>query len=144
MLDAEKKEVMRVLRELTGQDDVYKVIEAEEILEKISPDTPLNKQQLSAIIRDLRDREYLQVKYFTPDEYCLLTMKHTEELAQLVEDVTVAAKEHVQEATEQAAQVPVTKVKVNKISVMIFAFLGGLLGGGIVTAIFVIVQKFLF
>ena len=59
MLDAEKKEVMRVLRELTGQDDVYKVIEAEEILEKISPDTPLNKQQLSAIIRDLRDREYL-------------------------------------------------------------------------------------
>ncbi len=143
MLDAEKKEVMRVLRELTGQDDVYKVIEAEEILEKISPDTPLNKQQLSAIIRDLRDREYLQVKYFTPDEYCLLTMKHTEELAQLVEDVTVAAKEHVQEA-EQAAQVPVTKVKVNKISVMIFAFLGGLLGGGIVTAIAVIVQKFLF
>lgn len=91
MLDSDKKAVMSVLRELTGQDDTYKVIEADEILERLPAEIDLDKQKLSVIIRDLRDREYLKVKYFTPDEYCLLTLKRTEELAQMVAEVTAIA-----------------------------------------------------
>lgn len=157
MLDTEKKTVLSVLRELTGQDDVYKVIEADEILEKLPVGAAMNKQQLSSAIRDLRDREYLKVKYFTPDEYCLLTVKHTEELAQMVEEVAAfAAKEKTpaeqtseggrSEAQDAApsAETPreTVKVKVNKMSVMLFAFLGGLIGGAVVAALAVILQKF--
>lgn len=160
MLDTEKKTVLNILRGLTGQDDVYKVVEADEILELLPADTVMNKQQLSTVIRDLRDREYLKVKYFTPDEYCLLTIKRTEELAQMVEEVTAfAAKEktaYEQASDERGDAQPdgreanssskprreTVNVKINKLSVMLFAFLGGLIGGAVVAALAVILQKF--
>ena len=67
MVDGEAKLVLDALRKLTGTDGIYKVIEAEEILELLPVE--LTKLQLSSAIRDLRDREYIKVKYFTPDEY---------------------------------------------------------------------------
>ncbi|MEG1663448.1 MAG: hypothetical protein RR338_05620, partial [Clostridia bacterium] len=70
MLDAEKKLVFDILHNLIGEDGNYKVIEADEILEKLPNTTQMNKVQLSAIIRELRDTEFIRVKYFTPDEYC--------------------------------------------------------------------------
>ena len=75
MLNPDSKLVYDVLRSLVGDDDVYKIIEADEVLEKLPADKQFTKVQLSAIVRDLKDREYIGVKYFTPDEYCLLTYK---------------------------------------------------------------------
>lgn len=146
MLDSDKKAVMSVLRELTGQDDTYKVIEADEILERLPAEIDLDKQKLSVIIRDLRDREYLKVKYFTPDEYCLLTLKRTEELAQMVAEVTaIATKDRVIEpVVAEASDKAVKKKERGKLSVALYAFLGGLLGGGIVTIISVIIQALAF
>ncbi len=146
MLDSDKKAVMSVLRELTGQDDTYKVIEADEILERLPAEIDLDKQKLSVIIRDLRDREYLKVKYFTPDEYCLLTLKRTEELAQMVAEVTaIATKDRAPEpVVAEPAEKPAKKKEHGKLSVALYAFLGGLLGGGIVTIISVIIQALAF
>lgn len=146
MLDSDKKAVMSVLRELTGQDDTYKVIEADEILERLPAEIDLDKQKLSVIIRDLRDREYLKVKYFTPDEYCLLTLKRTEELAQMVAEVTaIATKDRAPEpVVAEASDKAVKKKERGKLSVALCAFLGGLLGGGIVTIISVIIQALAF
>ena len=86
----EAKVVLEALRKLTGTNDIYKVIEADEIIAELP--YQMTKLQLSATIRDLRDREYIKVKYFTPDEYCLLTVKTKEE-------TVVAGGEEVYEAT---------------------------------------------
>ena len=88
----EAKVVLEALRKLTGTNDIYKVIEADEIIAELP--YQMTKLQLSATIRDLRDREYIKVKYFTPDEYCLLTVKTREdnavETTEEVREVTVA------------------------------------------------------
>lgn len=140
MTDFEKRAVMAVLRELTGGDDVYKVIEADEILQKLPDGVDMDKQSLSVAIRDLRDRDYIKVKYFTPDEYCLLTLKRTEELAHIVEEAAlVATKEKVQsdEAAKKTKPSFGTGVKL-----FFTAFAGAFMGGGIVGAIFAIIFKF--
>ncbi len=139
MLDQQSKTVYDALKKLTGEDDIYKIIEAEEILDMLSLD--INKVQLSAVIRDLRDREYIKVKYFTPDEYCLLTVKRAEEIASLVEEV-VAVNAPVKKE-ENNLKESVT-VGVRKSAVFWAAFLGSVLGGAFISAIAVILQKFLF
>ncbi len=140
MTDFEKRAVMTVLRELTGGDDVYKVIEADEILQKLPDGVNMDKQSLGAAIRDLRDRDYIKVKYFTPDEYCLLTLKRTEELAHIVEEAAlVATKEKAQ------SDAPAKSKKLSfgaNVKLFFVAFAGAFLGGGIVSAIFAIIQKF--
>lgn len=158
MLNGQNKEVMDVLRNLTGEDGIFKVLEADEILEKLPKDSGMSKVQLSNVIRDLRDREYLKVKYFTPDEYCLLTLRKAEEIQQLVEEVTAvasAAAEAQQELVapaytiskprvDGAVPAPVKKVKpLKKGMIFFYSFFGSLLGGGIATAVAILLQKFL-
>ncbi len=139
MLDQQSKTVYEALKKLTGEDDIYKIIEAEEILDLLSSD--INKVQLSAVIRDLRDREYIKVKYFTPDEYCLLTVKRAEEIAAIVEEV-VAVNAPVKKE-EKNLKENVT-VGVRKSAVFWAAFFGSVLGGALISAIALILQKFLF
>lgn len=138
MVDGEAKLVLDALRKLTGTDGIYKVIEAEEILELLPVE--LTKLQLSSAIRDLRDREYIKVKYFTPDEYCLLTVR-------IIED----AVEHVDggEVTVPTAPVPSVAVTeqvkpVSSKKAIAAAFFGAFLGGGIVMAIAIVLLKFVF
>lgn len=135
MLDTQSKAVYEALKKITGEDDVFKVVEADDIIEGLPFET--NKLQLSAIIRDLRDREYIKVKYFTPDEYCLLTMKRVEELASIAEEIT---------ATVEKPATPESKtVTTHGVSAKVFwlAFLGAMLGGGIVVAIAIVLQIYL-
>lgn len=138
MLDTQSKAVYEALKKLTGEDDVFKVIEAEEIIEMLTFD--MTKVQLSAIIRDLRDREYIKVKYFTPDEYCLLTLKKLDELASIAEEIvsTTVEKQPVNKTVAGKNATVVVKTA----RVFWAAFLGALLGGGIVAAIAVILQIF--
>ena len=79
MLSLECQTVYDLIRQIAGEEEVYKIIEADEIIERLPSGLPLSKVQLSAIIRELKDREYILVKYFTPDEYCLSVIKRIEE-----------------------------------------------------------------
>jgi hypothetical protein len=135
MIDGEAKLVLDALKKLTQVDGVYKVIEAEEIIELLP--VPLTKLQLSSAIRDLRDREYIKVKYFTPDEYCLSTTRIIEDVVEHTEEVTAVAT--VAPVAPQVAQKPVSAKKA-----FALAFVGAFLGGGIVMAIAIILLKFIF
>ena len=163
MLDTEKKLVCRALVELCKTDGVFRVVEAEEIT-NMMPDVYLTKAQLSSIIRDLKERNYIRVKYFTPDEYCIQVLpiveKEFEEekpailpIEALEQGQTdVVAGEHKDpdiesEATIVSTTKPVkTEVSVpSKFTLKIFlaALFGSMLGGGIIAAIAIVLQKFI-
>lgn len=137
MLNSDTKQVLEILRRLTGEDGNFKIIEADEVLEKLPADMQLDKVKLSAIIRDLRDREYLKVKYFTPDEYCLLTLKRVEEIQHIVEEVASSSAPVSSQGNGGSSK---EKPAVKRSMVLLFAFIGGLLGGAIVTAIAIVLQ----
>ena len=147
MLNPDSKLVYEALRSLVGDDDVYKIIEADEVLEKLPADKQFTKVQLSAIVRDLKDREYIGVKYFTPDEYCLLTYKRFEDVVAqpVVATTKPAAKKEKAERVLYEAQVeqPEAQAKpVKKGMVFFMAFLGGLLGSAVVAAIAIVIVRF--
>lgn len=147
MQDNGLKKVVAALIDIAGTDDVFKVVEADEILERMPADAALDKQALSVIIRDLKGMGYLEVKYFTPDEYCLLVSRRAQELLAPEEEETPAAPSLPSSAPAPAAQPAARREKLSKraaFGVMLAAFVGGIVGGAIVTIIAVIVQKFAF
>ena len=142
MLNQDSQLVYEALRSITGDDDVYKIIEADEVLERLPKDKQFTKVQLSSIVRDLKDRDYINVKYFTPDEYCLLTLKRFDDSApQAVPAKAEAKKEKAERVLyEQKTEKQVKPVK--KGMVFFMAFLGGLLGSAIVAAAAILIVKF--
>ena len=148
MLNPDSKLVYDALRSLVGDDDVYKIIEADEVLEKLPADKQFTKVQLSAIVRDLKDREYIGVKYFTPDEYCLLTYKRFDDATAqpvVVAPSKPATKKEKAERVPYAAQAeqPEKQAKpVKKGTVFFMAFLGALLGSAVVAAIAIVIARF--
>ena len=163
MLDTEKKLVCRALIELCKTDGVFRVVEAEEIT-NMMPDVYLTKAQLSSIIRDLKERNYIRVKYFTPDEYCIQVLpiveKEFEEEKPAILPIealeqgqtNVVAGEHRDPEIESEATVVSTTKPVkteatvsNKTITKVFlaALFGSMLGGGIIAAIAIILQKFI-
>ena len=146
MLNADSQLVYDALRSITGDDDVYKIIEADEVLERLPKDKQFSKVQLSAIVRDLKDREYISVKYFTPDEYCLLTMKHYDESAPVeatgdvqVAEVVEVKGERVRYEKKKSEQ---AGAPVKKGIVFLMAFLGALLGSAVIAAVAIVLEKF--
>ena len=147
MQDNGLKKVVAALIDIAGTDDVFKVVEADEILERMPADAALDKQALSVIIRDLKGMGYLEVKYFTPDEYCLLVSRRAQELLAPEEEEAPAAPSLPSSAPAPAAQPAARREKLSKraaFGVMLAAFVGGIVGGAIVTMIAVIVQEFAF
>ncbi len=147
MQDNGLKKVVAALIDIAGTDDVFKVVEADEILERMPADAAIDKQALSVIIRDLKGMGYLEVKYFTPDEYCLLVSRRAQELLAPEEEETPAAPSLPSSAPAPAAQPAARREKLSKraaFGVMLAAFVGGIVGGAIVTMIAVLVQKFAF
>ena len=162
MLDTEKKVVCRALIELCKTDGVFRVVEAEEIM-NMMPDVYVTKAQLSSIIRDLKERNYIRVKYFTPDEYCIQVLpiveKEFEEekpailpIEALEQGQTdVVAGEHIDPVVETEATIVSTTKQTNtekvpsKITLKVFlaALFGSMLGGGIIAAVAILLQKFL-
>lgn len=145
MLSLESKTVYDIIRAIAATDDVYKVIEAEEIIARLPQGISLSKIQLSAIIRDLKERQYIVVKYFTPDEYCLMVVKRIEE----PQKQQSAAQD--EETTESTAPASSDKKKdktsqqksVSKGVLFLAAFLGSLLGSAIIATVTLIVAKFI-
>ena len=142
-------QVYEALRGITGDDNVYKIVEADELMQKL-PQFQLSKVQLSAIIRELKDADYINVKYFTPDEYCLLTKKRIEPIPVATEGADENPEAEVAEETlQQSERMPYdTKQKgvVKQIKsgiVFLAALMGSLLGSGIIAAITVIALRFI-
>ena len=162
MLDNEKKIVCKALMELCGTDGMFKVVEAEEIMERM-PEVYMTKVQLSSIIRDLKERSFIKVKYFTPDEYCIQVLPIIEkefeapkqELPPLlamengetpqVEDAP-SNRDVVTEATlvnPTKTESPVASKGLVK-KIFLAALLGSFLGGAVIAAIAIVIQKFVF
>ena len=144
MLNPDSKLIYDILRSITQGDDVYKIIEADEIFALLPEGKTFTKVQLSSIIRELKDRDYISVKYFTPDEYCLLTLSRFDE-APVVEATVVEAEIEPKEKAERIryekkAEKPAKSVKSGV--VFLRAFLGALLGSAVVAAVAMVLQKF--
>lgn len=143
MQDNGHRMVAAALIALAGTDDVYKVVEADEILERLPADTSMDKQALSAVIRDLRGMGYLDVKYFTPDEYCLLVSPRAAELTAREEE---RAKEEPADPRPIMSAAAVKRERTgsgsSRISVFFAALSGSLIGGVIVAVIAILLQKF--
>lgn len=150
MQDNGLKKVVAALIDIAGTDDVFKVVEADEILEKLPAGTALDKQALSVIIRDLKGMGYLEVKYFTPDEYCLLVSRRAQELLAPAEEQPREgenAASPVLASSAPAAKSAPRREKAPKhafFGVLLAAFIGGIIGGAVVTIIAVLVQKLAF
>lgn len=146
MLNLECQTVYDVIRSIAGENDVYKIVEADEIIDRMPKEIALTKVQLSAIIRELKDREYITVKYFTPDEYCLLVIKRIDERAKLQQAEVVAPEQPVEEQKEKKGKKKSSDDKLGKVAgkgVTFFeALLGSFIGSGIVAAITALIIKF--
>lgn len=146
MLNLECQTVYDVIRSIAGENDVYKIVEADEIIDRMPKEIALTKVQLSAIIRELKDREYITVKYFTPDEYCLLVIKRIDERAKLQQAEVVAPEQPAEEQKEKKGKKKSSDDKPAKVAdkgVTFFsALLGSFIGSGIVATITSLIIKF--
>ena len=144
MLNLECQTVYDIIRRIAEVDDVYKVVEADEIIAKLPQGLSLSKIQLSAIIRELKDREYISVKYFTPDEYCLLVIKRIDERAKQQGQLVVDAEEDKPKERALYGEKKEKKATsvVSKGALFFAAFMGSFIGSTIVAVIAVIVTKF--
>lgn len=145
MLNLECQTVYDIIRSIAGTDDVYKIVEADEIIDRMPKEIPLSKVQLSAVIRELKEREYITVKYFTPDEYCLLVTKRIDERTKLQQQADDAqnAKQALsaQESKKKSGEVKAVKT-VGKGMVFFMSLLGSILGSGVVATITALVIRF--
>lgn len=155
MLSAENQAVYDALFALAGDSEGYKIIDADEVVEKLPSDMSFTKVQLSQIIRDLKDREYVDIKYFTPDQYCLRVFKIIhEEPPQII--ASAPSEESAEQNSAETQLAPKSKKerklygekKSNEVSgirrgtVFFMSFLGAIFGSGVVAAITAVLLKF--
>lgn len=142
-----EKQVLAALVQLTGTGDTFKVLEADEILGRLPEGTVMDKQALGAVIRELRGTGYLDVKYLTPDEYCLLVSPRAEEALRPLREEEPRSADTPQTPVPQRNEETVRKKAREydaKTALKLFAiaFAGSMLGGMIVAALAIILQKF--
>lgn len=142
-----EKQVLAALVQLTGTGDTFKVLEADEILGRLPEGTVMDKQALGAVIRELRGTGYLDVKYLTPDEYCLLVSPRAEEALRPPREEEPKSADTPQTPVPQRNEETVRKKAREydaKTAPKLFAiaFAGSMLGGMIVAALAIILQKF--
>ncbi len=151
MLSVEHQTVYDIIRAIAVDLDVYKVLEADEILERLPIGIRVSKIQLSSIIRDLKELDYIMVKYFTPDEYCLLVRKLIDDTlkpqAQVVNEAQhqqdrVLYSEQKRELKREQKRVDKEVKTVGLGRVFFMSFLGAFLASGIVATIAAIIIKF--
>lgn len=142
-----EKQVLAALVQLTGTGDTFKVLEADEILGRLPEGTVMDKQALGAVIRELRGTGYLDVKYLTPDEYCLLVSPRAEEALRPLHEEEPRSADTPQTPVPQRNEETVRKKAREydaKTAPKLFAIVlaGSMLGGMIVAALAIILQKF--
>ncbi len=142
MLSNEGRIIYDILCDITGDSEVYKIVDADEITEKLPADTAFTKVQLSQIIRELKDSDYVDIKYFTPDEYCLRIIKRIVEAPQPVAENEEKAVEPVEVKQRELYGKKQGGGTVRPGLVLFMSFLGGIIGSGFVAAVTAILLKF--
>lgn len=143
MLDRQLNAVLTVLNDFS--DGAYKIIDADEIIAKLSDSDRCTKVELSGIIRTLSDNDYIKVKYSTVDEYCLATLAKARAIEKVEpHDSHPTASVNVPVAGEKGKS---KEIKLDSISLRKMirkaAFWGALLGGLIASAIALLIGVFL-
>lgn len=140
MLTLECQTVYDIISSIAGEEEVYKIIEADEITSRLPAGVKLDKIKLASIIRELKDRGYILVKYFTPDEYCLALVKRLENPKQQVQQEV----ENEVESVPVAVVNPTTKTRsgASKVGAFFAALFGSILGSGIVAVVTILIYKF--
>ncbi len=146
MLSIESQAIYDILCDITELSEVYKIVDADEINEKLPVGITLTKVQLSQIIRDLKDRDYVDIKYFTPDEYCLRVIKRVdpvEKQTSVEEESAESTAGETEDPGERQLYGPKRGGGAVKPGLVLFmSFLGGVIGSGFVAAITAILLKF--
>ncbi|MDD4839300.1 MAG: hypothetical protein PHE93_01340 [Clostridia bacterium] len=142
MLDTKLTQVLEIIQSFCNEPDAYKILDADDILTKLPSDMEMTKLQLSVAIKELKDRELVKVKYFTLDEYCLSASPRAKiEQEKREEEIKV-------EAAIASMNPMMTDPKTGKRKKVVAkggfwgAFFGALFGGGIIMAVYIVVQMF--
>lgn len=143
MLSLQHQTVYDIIRSIAVDHDVYKVIEADEIISSLPQGLKISRVELSQIIRDLKDSNYLDVKYFTPDEYCLLVRKLIEDVQKNTPQQEVTKSSQRTLYSEQSKKEPKEKKSFSLASIFFLSFLGAFLASGIVATVAVLIIKFI-
>lgn len=137
MLTLESQTVYDAISSIAGEEEVYKVVEADEILIRLPSSIYLDKIKLASIIRELKDKGYIFVKYFTPDEYCLALAKRNE--AQQSQSQSNALQKNV---ILPAQVIKRRSGSISRAGAFFSALIGSILGSGIVATITALLIKF--
>ena len=138
MLSIESQAIYDILCDITELSEVYKIVDADEINEKLPVGITLTKVQLSQIIRDLKDRDYV--------EYCLRVIKRVdpvEKQTSVEEESADSTAVETEDSGERQLYGPKRGGGAVKPGLVLFmSFLGGVIGSGFVAAITAILLKF--
>lgn len=142
MLTLECQTVYDAICSLAGEEEVYKVVEADEIFSRVPSGFSFDKVKLAAIIRELKDRGYILVKYFTPDEYCLAVVKRLEEHTEQAQPQPDIAPGVGQVAVPVAPQRQKSSSGASKVGAFFAALFGSIIGSAIVAVVTVLIVHF--
>ncbi len=143
MLDRQLNAVLSVLNDFS--DGSYKIIDADEIIAKLSDTDRCTKVELSGLIRTLSDNDYIKVKYSTVDEYCLATLAKARAIEKV--DPKDNHPTALVDVPDDNAKGKSKEIKLDSISLRKMirkaSFWGALLGGLIASAIALLIGVFL-
>lgn len=145
MLDRQLNAILTILNDIS--DGAFKIIDADDIIGKLSESDKCTKVELAGLIRTLSDNDYIKVKYSTVDEYCLSTLAKARAVERPVEH---AEEEQLRTEGGYSGVVENKKskdVRLDSISlrkmVRRAAFYGALLGGMIAGVIGLLIGIFI-
>lgn len=160
MLTNDELNLYKALYALVGTEKNHKVLELDEIVQSVkSIDENFEVEKIHDIISDFKNKDLIDLKYFTPDAFCLLTKKDLNELIAEISVLRKAAEITTEQPVEKKFKVkekhklkqsdekivePIIKEKVNTTNASPFNYnfitslVGGLLGSIITGIIFII------
>ena len=74
MIQEKNNEVLKAIVNLVGETDAFKILDADEIIAAVPSGLALDKNGLKEAIKEISDREMINVKYSNDDEYCLAAL----------------------------------------------------------------------
>lgn len=93
MLDRQTSELLKVLNSFC-KDGSYKVLDKNEIIEKMSTRYNIDKDSLSQMLSHLAERSYLNIKYADNEVYCLAVLPKGRLFDEKVREMSIERKKY--------------------------------------------------
>ncbi len=93
MLDRQTSELLKVLNSFC-KDGSYKVLDKNEIIEKMSTRYNIDKDSLSQMLSHLAERNYLNIKYADNEVYCLAVLPKGRLFDEKVREMSIERKKY--------------------------------------------------